>query len=44
MYRAELRTLDQMAAGASGRAADQMTRVHLADVRAEIAKILEVSR
>lgn len=44
MYRAELRTLDQMAAAAAGRAADQMTRVHLADVRAEIAKILEASR
>jgi len=44
MYRAELRAIDQLAANAAGRAADQMTRVHLADVRAEIAKILEASR
>src|SRR5690606_30311870 len=44
MYRAELRAIDQLAANAAGRAADQMTRVHLADVRAEVAKILEASR
>lgn len=44
MYRAELRAIDQLAANAAGRAADEMTRVHLADVRAEVAKILEMSR
>ncbi len=41
MYRAELRAIDQMAARALSRSADAMTRVHLADVRLEIAKALE---
>ena len=44
MYRAELRTIDQQAARAQSRAADAITRVHLADVRAEIEKILDASR
>ncbi len=41
MLKAELRTIDQMAARAQGRAANTMTRVHLADVRSEIEKILD---
>src|SRR5690606_28301418 len=41
MLKAELRTIDQMAARAQGRTADAMTRVHLADVRSEIARILD---
>ncbi len=44
MYRAELRAIDQQAARAQSRAGDAITRVHLADVRAEIAKTLEASR
>jgi hypothetical protein len=41
MLKAELRTIDGMAARAQARAGDAMTRVHLADVRSEIAKILD---
>lgn len=41
MLKAELRTIDQMAARAQGRAGDAMTRVHLADLRNEIEKILD---
>lgn len=41
MLKAELRTIDQMAARAQGRAGDAMTRVHLADIRSEIEKILD---
>ena len=41
MLRAELRDIDDMAEGALGRVADEMTRVHLEDVRTEIEKILE---
>jgi hypothetical protein len=41
MLKAELRTIDRMAARAQGRAADTMTRVHLDDVRSEIARILD---
>ncbi|HSG47175.1 MAG TPA: zinc-dependent metalloprotease [Longimicrobiales bacterium] len=41
MLRAELRAIDRMAQQALGRVANDMTRVHLEDVRAEIAKILE---
>ncbi len=43
MLRSELRAIDAMAADALGRAGDRMTRVHLQDVRSEIAKILEGS-
>ncbi|HRP07540.1 MAG TPA: zinc-dependent metalloprotease [Gemmatimonadales bacterium] len=41
MFRSELRSIDQMAARAQGRAANAMTRVHLADLRTEIEKILD---
>lgn len=41
MLRAELQAIDGMAQRALSRAADDMTRVHLQDVRAEIAEILE---
>ncbi len=41
MLKAELRAIDQMAARALGNTADAMTRVHLQDVRSEIARILE---
>ncbi|MBA2290956.1 MAG: zinc-dependent metalloprotease [Gemmatimonadales bacterium] len=41
MYRAELRAIDQMAGRAASRATDAMTRVHLADVRSEVARALE---
>lgn len=41
MLKAELRTIDGMAARAQARAGDAITRVHLADVRSEIAKILD---
>jgi hypothetical protein len=41
MLKAELRTIDGMAARAQARAGDAMTRVHLADVRSEIEKILD---
>jgi len=44
MLRSELRTIDRMAQQALGRTANEMTRVHLEDVRAEIARILEGSR
>jgi hypothetical protein len=41
LLKAELRAIDRRVAGAEGRAADTLTRVHLADVRSEIARILE---
>ncbi|MGD9523585.1 MAG: zinc-dependent metalloprotease [Gemmatimonadales bacterium] len=41
MLKSELRRIDQMAARAQGRAANTMTRVHLQDVRSEIARILD---
>lgn len=41
MYRAELKAIDQMASRAGSRATDAMTRVHLADVRSEIARALD---
>ncbi|MDT8340804.1 MAG: zinc-dependent metalloprotease [Longimicrobiales bacterium] len=44
MLRAELRAIDRMAQNALGRAGDAMTRVHLEDVRAEVARILEGTR
>lgn len=40
VLRGELRELDEMIGGVEGRASDDMTRLHLADVRAEIARIL----
>lgn len=40
VLRAELREIDRRAAAAQGRAGDAMTRIHLEDVRAEIARIL----
>ena len=39
MLRAELADLDALAERALSRAADDMTRVHLRDVRAEIERI-----
>jgi hypothetical protein len=42
--RAELQDLDRVAQQAQGRAADSMTRIHLRDVRMEIARILDTSR
>ncbi len=44
MLRAELRTIDQMAARAQGRAGDAITRVHLADLRTEIDRALNPRR
>jgi hypothetical protein len=41
VLREELRTIDRLAQRAEGNAADAMTRIHLRDVRAEIARILE---
>ncbi len=41
LLRSELGRIDRMAAQAQGRAGDDMTRVHLQDVRAEIARILD---
>ncbi len=41
VLRGELRKIDREAALALPRAADQMTRLHLEDVRAEIARILD---
>ncbi len=40
VMRAELQTLDTAVQGALGRTANDMTRIHLRDVRAEIARIL----
>jgi len=40
--RAELADIDALAEGALGRAGDGMTRIHLRDIRAEIARILKV--
>lgn len=42
VLRAELARLDEMAGAALERAADPMTRIHLRDVRAEIARIAEL--
>jgi hypothetical protein len=39
-----LRELDRQAAAAVGRSGDPMTRLHLQDVRAEIARILDPRR
>jgi hypothetical protein len=41
MLRSELGRIDRMASQAQGRATDDMTRVHLQDVRAEIKRILD---
>jgi Met-zincin/Domain of unknown function (DUF5117)/Domain of unknown function (DUF5118) len=41
LLRQELRTLDAQLAGAQGRAADAMTRAHLADARWQIKQALE---
>jgi len=43
VLRAELRGLDALAESALQRAADPMTRIHLQDVRAEIARIGDVT-
>lgn len=42
--RAALQDLDGLAATATSRAADPMTRIHLRDVRTEIARILDTNR
>jgi hypothetical protein len=44
VMRAELQDIDRMAEQALGRAADPMTRIHLRDVRTEIARILDPGR
>jgi hypothetical protein len=44
VLRDELRTIDRLAQRAEGNAADAMTRIHLRDVRSEIARILDTSR
>ncbi len=44
VMRAELQDLDRLAQQALARAADPMTRIHLRDVRTEIARILEAGR
>ncbi len=44
MYKAELQAVDRMAQQAIGRSANTITRVHLQDVRDEIAKTLEAGR
>ncbi len=44
VMRAELQDLDRLAERAIGRAADDMTRIHLRDVRMEIARILAADR
>lgn len=44
VMRAELQDLDRLAERALGRAADDMTRIHLRDVRMEIARILAADR
>ncbi len=41
VMRAELADIDDLAEGALGRAGDGMTRIHLRDIRAEIARILK---
>lgn len=41
VLRAELEDVDELAEGALGRAADSITRIHLRDLRREIARILE---
>ncbi len=41
LLRAELQDLDRLAQAALGRTSDPMTRIHLRDVRTEIAKILD---
>jgi hypothetical protein len=42
--RAELQDIDRLAQQALARAADPMTRIHLRDVRTEIARILDAGR
>jgi hypothetical protein len=44
VLRAELQDLDRLAQQALGRTSDAMTRIHLRDVRTEIARILEAQR
>jgi hypothetical protein len=44
LLRAELQDLDRLATQALGRTNDAMTRIHLRDVRTEIARILEANR
>jgi hypothetical protein len=44
VLRDELRTIDRLAQRAEGNAADAMTRIHLRDVRSEIARMLDTSR
>jgi hypothetical protein len=44
VMRAELEDIDDLAEGALGRAGDGMTRIHLRDIRAEIARILKTDR
>jgi len=44
LLRAELQDIDRLAQQALGRTSDAMTRVHLRDVRTEIARVLEGSR
>ena len=44
VLRAELQDIDRLAQQALGRTSDAMTRVHLRDVRTEIARILEPAR
>jgi hypothetical protein len=44
VLRAELQDIDGMAQGALGRAGNAMTRIHLRDVRTEIARILNPER
>ena len=41
VLRGELRTLDRELANAIPRSADRMTRLHLEDARAEIARLLD---
>jgi hypothetical protein len=44
VLRAELQDLDRLAQSALSRTSDPMTRIHLRDVRTEIARILEGKR
>ncbi len=44
VLRAELQDLDRLAQQALGNAGDAMTRIHLRDVRTEIARILDAGR
>jgi hypothetical protein len=44
VMRAELQDIDRLAQQALARAADPMTRIHLRDIRTEIARILDAGR